>query len=282
MAKRKQTNRYTFVVVLLAAFIAYLVPRCQEQSSRSGSDYELSDSVLACRLELPAPISHLPECILQHKGYPGSYNSATMIPTGVAWELPPDRLTEAVSRTNKYLPDPLLPAFEAVTTADYVGATDASGAKLDRGHLCPAGDNKWDEEAMMESFYLTNICPQNHNLNRGDWKELEEACRHWAQKYGKIYIVCGPVLYNQPHHTLSCGKAVTVPEAFFKCVLVMGDDPQAIGFLFKNTACNHKLAFSVNSIDQVERITGFDLFASLPDYLEARIEADYNLNYFLY
>ena len=55
---------------------------------------------------------------------------------------------------------------------------------MDRGHMCPAGDNRWHWKAMQVSFYMTNICPQNHNLNRGDWKELEESCRRWAQEEG--------------------------------------------------------------------------------------------------
>lgn len=41
---------------------------------------------------------------------------------------------------------------------------------IDHGHLCPAGDCKWSKEAMEQSFLLTNMCPQNSNLNRGDWE----------------------------------------------------------------------------------------------------------------
>lgn len=57
--------------------------------------------------------------------------------------------------------------------------------------MCPAADNKWDKQAMRESFYMTNICPQHHNLNRGDWKELEDDCRRWVEESGTIYIACG-------------------------------------------------------------------------------------------
>lgn len=46
--------------------------------------------------------------------------------------------------------------------------------------------------AMNESFYLTNICPQNHELNGRDWQTLEKYVRDWAVKYGKVWIVCGP------------------------------------------------------------------------------------------
>ena len=33
----------------------------------------------------------------------------------------------------------------------------------------------------------------------------------------------------------------------------------------------------VNSIDQVERITGLDFFSVLPDEVENRVEKDYNM-----
>ena len=191
----------------------------------------------------------------------------------MAWELTPEKLVERESRTDKFLPDPDLPADKAVTTDDY----KRSG--WDRGHMCPAADNRWHWRAMQESFFMTNICPQHHNLNRGDWKELEDACRDWAQKEGKIYIVCGPILYRQKHQTIGHEQRITVPEAFFKVVLCPGSTPpRAIGFIYKNTAGNHPLDSYVNSVDQVERITGIDFFPALPDEVENRVEAECDLS----
>ena len=145
---------------------------------------------------------------------------------------------------------------------------------MDRGHMCPAGDNRWHWKAMQESFYMTNICPQNHNLNRGDWKELEEACRRWAQKEGRIYIVCGPVLYDRRHRTIGKKHKITVPEAFFKVILCTDSNPpKAIGFIYKNAPGNHPLDSYVNTVDEVERITGIDFFPALPDEIEEKVEA---------
>ena len=117
---------------------------------------------------LPAPLEGRSEKILVRRGYTVSYNLKHNLPNWVAWELTPDKLIERESRSDKFLPDPDLPEDAAVTTDDY----KRSG--WDRGHMCPAGDNRWHWRAMQESFYMTNICPQHHNLNRGDWKELEE------------------------------------------------------------------------------------------------------------
>ena len=125
---------------------------------------------------------------------------------------------------------------------------------------------------MEESFLFTNMCPQNGNLNRGDWNEMEMACRKWAKKYGDLYIVCGPILYKGKHKTIGKNKVV-VPEAFFKVVLRTGDDPQAIGFIYKNTSGNRPKDSYVNTVDEVERITGIDFFPSLPDDVEKNVEA---------
>lgn len=224
------------------------------------------------KLEIPAKLKHATEQILYRKGYTVSYNKELKIPNWVAWELTPEKLVERESRTDKFLPDPDLPEDEAVTTDDY------KGAGMDRGHMCPAGDNRWHWKAMQESFYMTNICPQNHNLNRGDWKELEESCRRWAQEEGKIYIVCGPILYDQRHRTIGKKHKITVPEAFFKVVLCADSNPpKAIGFIYKNASGNHPLDSYVNTVDEVERITGIDFFPALPDEIEEKVETEYDL-----
>ena len=128
--------------------------------------------------------------------------------------------------------------------------------------MCPAGDNKWDSDAMYESFLLTNCCPQNANLNSGDWNQIEMSCRRWAEKYGDIYIVCGPVLFNQEHETIGLNKIV-VPEAFFKVVLCLNGKPKGIGFIRRNTDTSRRKDLYVNSIKEVERITGITFFPHL-------------------
>ena len=129
---------------------------------------------------------------------------------------------------------------------------------------------------------MTNICPQHHNLNRGDWKELEDNCRRWVEESGEpLYIVCGPILYkNEEAKYIGQQHKVRVPEAFFK-VLMTGlesGQPKAIGFLYKNTAGNHPLDSYVNSVDQIERITGYDFFPQLPDEIENKIERNTDIN----
>ena len=207
-----------------------------------------------------------PEQILKRTGYVASYNKTTLLPNWVAWHLTAERTEGSAKRSGvDFAEDTEVPEPRA-TDWDYYNPG------YDRGHMCPAADNKWSKKAMEESFLFTNMCPQNGNLNRGDWNEMEMACRKWAKKYGDLYIVCGPILYKGKHKTIGKNKVV-VPEAFFKVVLRTGDDPQAIGFIYKNTSGNRPKDSYVNTVDEVERITGIDFFPSLPDDVEKNVEA---------
>lgn len=222
-------------------------------------------------LFLPAPFTNRPEQILKRTGYVTSYNQTNKIPNWVAWNLTADDTRGRNKRAQiKFQEDIDVPAPRA-TDWDY------SRSGFDRGHMCPAADNKWSADAMTESFLFTNICPQNHHLNIGDWNELEMRCRRWAEAYGAIQIVAGPILFNQRHQTIGKNKVV-VPEAFFKVVLCMGKTPKAIGFIYRNTEGNRPQGDYVNSIDQIERITGIDFFAGLPDNIEKMVEAEANLD----
>ena len=220
------------------------------------------------KIEIPAFTQD--ETVLYRTAYTTCYDKQNKIPKWVAWCLTSNHTTGEQRRLSNFIVDEDVPAPRAELV-------DYKGSGYDRGHMCPAGDNKWGFQPMRESFYLTNICPQNSNLNCGDWNELEIQCRDWANKYGEIYIACGPILYKGKHETIGPNK-VTVPEAFFKVILCMKGKAKAIGFIYKNVRCNNSLSYYVNSIDEVERITGLDFFPSLPDDIENEIEATCNIN----
>lgn len=202
--------------------------------------------------------------------YTVSYNHGTRQPNWVAWTLTRAHASGKLKRGD-FEDDMDMPSPKG-TKADYFNTG------FDRGHLCPAGDNKWSQKAMDECFLMTNMCPQTHALNAGVWNSIEQQCRTWAKKYGKVYIVCGPIFLNKQHRKLGKNKVV-VPDAFFKVILRTGKNPQAIGFICRNQSAKglQKKDF-VNSVDEVERITGYDFFSKLPDNVEKKIEAKADLS----
>ena len=218
-------------------------------------------------VRLPA---HIPSLLFSRTAYCLSYNKDTRCPNWVAWNLTADHADGEWARSNDYREDYNVPAPRA-TNEDY------KGSSWSRGHMCPAGDCKWDANAMSETFLLSNMCPQDRNLNSGLWNRIEMDCRKWAQRYGSIYIVCGPLFFNKEHETIGVNKVV-VPEAFFKVILCMQGKPKAIGFVVKNNAGTKKKDQYVNTVDEVERITGYDFFPALPDSIEEEVEAYSNLD----
>lgn len=211
------------------------------------------------------------EVVVNHLGYMSSFNPLARIPNWIAYDLTKEEVAGTVKRDNGFYPDPDLPLSVQATFGDY-----RNNDGWDKGHMAPAGDMKWSRQAMHESCFFTNICPQNRNLNNGDWKSLEEKCRSWAQKYGIIYIVCGPIIGDMKNGTLGENKVV-IPDAFFKVLMVrVGDEYEGIGFVFENKAGHQDLFNYAMSIDSVESMTGMDFFHQLPDKVENKVEADYH------
>lgn len=226
-----------------------------------------ADADSCLRFAMPRSPESMASQLLINDAYASSFNRETLLPNWVAWRLTAEHTVGTVKRSGyQFVPDDRVPEGCQVTTFDYM----RSG--YDRGHMCPAGDNKWSEEAMEQCFLLTNICPQDHGLNVGDWNEMENQCRRWAKRYGEIYVVCGPILYRGKHKRIGHEHKVTVPEAFFKVVLCMKGKPWGVGFVYKNEDGDRPKGDYVNSIRQVERLTGLNFFPSLPDKVAQKVE----------
>ena len=238
------------------------------EASVVNTNYVMPDSIV--RICTPSPINGISEHIIRRTSYVTSYNKDTKIPNWVAWNLSAEHTDGPVGRMGNFYEDEEVPRPKA-TLDDY------RGSGWSRGHMCPAGDNKWDKGAMYDTFSLINVCPQNASLNSGLWNSIEMDCRHWARKFGDIYIVCGPIFMNREHVAIGVNK-VLVPEAFFKVVLCLNGKPKGIGFIVRNTDGTKKRDLYYNSIDQVERITGMDFFPALPDDIENAVEAEADIN----
>ncbi|MBQ7531605.1 MAG: DNA/RNA non-specific endonuclease [Paludibacteraceae bacterium] len=222
-------------------------------------------------LELPQLIGSRPEQLIEHVGYAVSYNPDWHLPNWVAYELTASEADGEFTRTDKFLPDPMVEG-DPVVTADY------KNSGYDRGHMAPAADMRWSEQAMKESFYMTNMCPQNHNNNAGDWKDLEELVRDLANVYGSIYICCGPIV-TDTSVTIGTLRKIVVPQAFYKVLLRQKADGSwtSIGFVMPNAAGNRPLMTYMLPVDSVEQRTGIDFFCNLPDSVEQTIETDFNV-----
>ena len=227
---------------------------------QNGANAQVADALYATEkaktvrmYEIPAPLKDRPEQILYRKGYTTSYNQQTKTPNWVAWHLTNAHTKGPHQRKQEAFAEDMAVKSPRATNNDYFNS------RYDRGHMCPAGDNKWDRQAMTESFLFTNICPQNHGLNKYEWNDLEILCRDDSQK------------------TIGKNK-VWVPESFFKVILCRQGKAKAIGFVYRNEGKKQLMEDAVRTVDEIERLTGMDFFPELDDATENRVEAQATLS----
>ena len=250
---------------LIIVFVAFMVvSNSLGSQGLRGHGEQLVDKKL---LELPK-IKNT-DIILVYHGFVVNYNTQRLIPNWVAYELTAEELKGKTPRAKGFSMD-----------FDYKGGQamreDYSNSGWDKGHMAPSADMKWSQIAMTESFYLTNVCPQNHDLNGKDWHELEKHVRAWAEKYGCVWVVCGPYVYANSYGTIGAHNVV-VPDGFFKAVLRQeGEVYRSIAFVFENDSNRQPINKAVVSVNDVELLIGYDLFANLDDRIEETVEDQLN------
>ena len=278
--KKKKKTSAGWLVAIIIAILSFI-------TGKSWSEWDISQTILdqvkkytqeepaeqpadewtIQQMEIPVMSAKKQGQVIHRTGYTLAYDAKTRTPQWVAWELTKKETQGTEERSNDFQPDPDVKGAQVVTK-------DYTHSGYDRGHMAPAADMKWSKKAMKESFYMSNICPQDHNLNTSDWSELENKSRQWARRYGKVYIVCGPI-YNGKRNEYIGDHRVKVPDAFFKVVLINEKKKQcAMGFYFENEAGERKLQEYLVPVDRLEQLTGMDFFSALPDNLEDRLEAE--------
>lgn len=205
------------------------------------------------------------DAIVQHKYYTLRYREEHEQAEWVAYKLTADE-TEGDSERDKFLEDKMVKTKSAKPT-------DYAKSGYDRGHLAPAADFNFSQEAKSESFYMSNMSPQAPQFNRGIWKHLEERVRYWVQTKENLYIVTGPIL-KEGLEQIGVKNKISVPEYYYKILLERKKDGtfKSIAFKMKNEGSKKVLAEFVVSIDSLEEETGIDFFPNLPDNIEKVLE----------
>lgn len=255
-----------FAAIVIIATVGWqmLQARAADTPAQTGIDKDLD----LLQVMIPGDI---PAVQKQYTGMLVSFNPSLHIPNWVAWELTGVESTGDTPRNNKFYCDETVAGCPDFYEYNYSG--------YDRGHMAPAGDMKWSRDAMHDTFYLTNICPQVKSLNTGAWKRLEEKCRKWARTDSAIVIVCGPVITDKPIEYIGDSR-IAVPRRFFKAVISpYANPPRGIAFVMPNGKVPGGMQAAATTIDEVERITGYDLFSALPDDIENEIESQCDFPY---
>jgi len=204
--------------------------------------------------------------IIKHKYFTLSYIEKHEQSEWVHYLLTKEMINGAAKRKDNFRKDPNVSTGSA-SPSDYA----ASG--YDKGHLASAADMSLNAMSMSESFYMTNMSPQEPSFNRGGWKKIEELVRAWASKTN-IFVTVGGVLKKD---LKKIGQGVSVPEHFYKIVFNPSNN-NVIAFYTPNTKLDSPLIKYVVSVDQIEKETGIDFLSELKDDTETQIESTINVS----
>ena len=183
--------------------------------------------------------------IIVHMGYTLSYNETYEQANWVTYMLCGSDLDSATAiRKDNFRVDTMV----ITGTADI---SDYRYSGYDRGHLSPASNYIEDQTKMDESFYMSNISPQNPSFNRGIWKTLENYERSLAIEKDTIYVITGGILKGDLK-TIGDNK-VAVPEYFFKIIY---DRSFILCFLMKNEKSSLSIFNFTQPLTKIEEISG--------------------------
>lgn len=252
------------LVVVILFFVLKAAVRNSMSRHRLNNAMQLRD-----RLERVKVPDDTDNQTIAYTGFTVYYNNSHHVPNCTVYELTKQELDGKVSRVGSFDVDSTAPG--CARPWDYT----LSG--YERGHMVPAGDLKWSERAMMQSFKMTNVCPQAKALNEGGWAKLEEKVREWTARDSAVIVITGPIL--TPGMKTIGRLHVAVPKHFFKIVLAPYSEPvKAIGFIYPNHASNRPIKEYAVPIDSIEHLTDMDFFDALPDEMEKDIESRVKLN----
>lgn len=176
--------------------------------------------------------------------------------------------------------DPLLPPAARAVDADY------RGSGYDRGHQAPLANQTRSQRLRDETFFLSNVVPQNSRLNQQAWAALEERVRDWAAERDTIYSITGPLFWDPREDDPSTargyveyewiGNKVSVPTHLYKIVIGRKRGTQgwdAVAFVFPNQPYDKDVDFKdfIQSIAWIQRRAGIVFFPTLPSTAAADV-----------
>lgn len=145
----------------------------------------------------------------------------------------------------------------------------------------PAADAKFSQEAMDETFYLTNMAPQvGSGFNRDYWAHFEEFCRRLTTHYPSVRIITGPLYLPRLHsdnkwrvsyEVVGSPPSIAVPTHFYK--IIVAEDGKTGGsvsigaFVLPNAVISNSTRLTEFEVplEVIERASGLEFLRMLPE-----------------
>ncbi|ALM08038.1 endonuclease [Sediminicola sp. YIK13] len=260
----KKRNIYTLLTLLF--IVAFWLFDNFYETKTYEDDYDSGNMGKNVKLLFPTSTTGV---IIDHNYYSLSYSEPFEQAEWVAYELKKEYITYDDRKRPYFIEDPRV----RTKSADW---KNYRGSGYDRGHLCPAGDMRFSEAAYNQTFYTSNISPQENAFNGGIWNRLEQKVRYWTKTYDSVFVVTGGVLEEGLQEIGE--EDVAVPKLFYK-IIAKGniDNLEVLGFLMPHKDSALPLEKFLVPVDSLETLTGIDFFEKLPNDREERLEKEVHI-----
>ena len=222
------------------------------------------------------------------RNYSICYDTEKLVSRWVAYPLHSCYINPSLSRTNAWGFDPALPENiqQNIVSGGY---NDGGNRQLDRGHMLPSASRYSTYETNAQTFYATNMMPQNSTFNQGVWGQLEGQVRK-AICADTLYVVVG-TLFEDGQKFTSRGRTIARPSHCYKLLLrtksgnskksisqiTSADDIKAIGFIFENQSTAGSYESAATSIAEIEKRAGVSFFRNLNPAIADQVKQQCNL-----
>ena len=152
----------------------------------------------------------------------------------------------------------------------------------DRGHFCMKY-HAWrlGKQADHDTHTLINASPMLHSFNARIWLDMEQLTAKWADTYGRVWIICGPVFSSKrPKLIGDPGEMkIPVPDAFYKIVVrEEKGKPIVLALVYPHREIakvdgKYRHTDYLTSVDEIEKLTRLDFLTVLEDDEENALEA---------
>ncbi|HEX8692235.1 MAG TPA: DNA/RNA non-specific endonuclease [Longimicrobium sp.] len=277
---RARLSLAALAATLPAACSPLLAPDAGLEAPTEPSLYTYPSAIYHSHVEFGTPrdANTADDLLLSKRTHYVSYNCARGRPNWVSWNLNKTHYGDAPRSTSFYSDATLPSGCYRVVSSDY------TNSGYDRGHMVRSEERTWSIDDNKQTFLMTNIVPQYHDLNGGPWARFEQYLQDLAQNQNKeIYVIAGA---TGNRGTLNGAGKVQIPTYTYKIALIM---PYGQG-LANVTSTSSITVIAVDmpnntgilsapwtsyttTVDDLEFYSGYNFLDKLPDSIESYWEA---------
>lgn len=208
--------------------------------------------------------------LLMNHGYMVGYSINRKQPLWAAYKVSRAKEWTHYYRPTFFYADLRIPENERVEPGYF-------GGGYDRGHMAPnsAINTQYGQLAQLETFLMSNVCPQKKNLNQGPWKRLEKIIvKEYVEEWKEMWVLAGPIFEKE----IGKVKGIEIPSHFFMILVRVGNypsyKPSILAFKFpqeidRDAEITKDYLFSV---DDIEELTKLNFFPELSKSKEKKYE----------